>query len=99
MSKISDSDVQILRDEFKGLEKRLTNWFEQSEKESIWSIPSKCKVWFYSVLSVCGFAVSVFTLYKKRDKCWIEIFDALWNGIVGSVVVWFGFQVVDLVVG
>lgn len=51
---------------------------------------------FYGILSFFGVAASVFTLYKKWDKCWTEIFDAVWSGVVGSVVVvWFGFQVID----
>ncbi len=55
---------------------------------------------FYGILLVCRVVVSVSTLCKKRDKCWIEIFDALWNGVVDSIViVWFGFQVMKSFMG
>ena len=73
-------------------------------RESIWSIHPKWRGWFYGVLSVCGVAVSVFTIWTlcRRDpsESWIDIFDAVWNGIVGSViVVWFVFQVTESVMG
>ena len=72
---------------------------EGKSKESIWSIHPDWRVWFYRVLSVYGIGVSVFTvwtLWGKSDKSWIDIFDAVWNGIVGSVVfVWFAYQAFD----
>ena len=40
---------------------------------------------------------TVITICRKQDKTWIDIFDAIWNGIVGSVVVWFVFQAGDVV--
>lgn len=44
--------------------------------------------------------MSAFTLYEKRNERWLEIFDALWSGIVGSVVIiWFGFQLKESVMG
>ena len=71
-------------------------------KESIWSINPNWRGWFYGVLLACGVAVSVFTIWtlcgRKPSESWIDIFDAVWNGIVGSVVVvWFVFQAVDWV--
>ena len=83
MPKIDESEVQRLQDEIKRLEKRLNDRDEQSEKESsIWSIPLRWRGRFYSVLSICGIAVSIFTvltLCKKQNTSWIKIFDALWN--------------------
>ena len=69
-------------------------------KESIWSIHPKWRGWFYGTLSICGFGVSIFTVWtlcgREPSESWIDIFDAVWNGIVGSVVVvWFVFQAVD----
>ena len=70
-------------------------------RESIWSIHPKWRGWFYSVLSFFGVAVFVLTLLRKEwSKKILEIFDAVWNGIVGSVVVvWFVFQVTESVMG
>lgn len=69
-------------------------------KESIWATHSKWRVWFCVVLSLCGVVVSAFTLYEKWSQSWLAIFDALWISIIGSVViVWFGFQVGDMVMG
>ena len=69
-------------------------------RESIWSINPKWRGWFYGTLSICGFGVSIFTVWtlcgNETSESWIDIFDAVWNGIVGSVVVvWFLFQVAD----
>ena len=100
--KIDESNVQKLRIEIKRLERRLNERDKQSGKESIWSIHPKWRGWFYGILSFCGIVMSVFTvftMYGKDDKSWIEIFDAIWNGIVGSVVVvWFGFQSTDWII-
>ena len=46
--------------------------------------------------------LSIFTVWtlcgRDPSESWIDIFDAVWNGIVGSVVVvWFLFQAVDWV--
>ena len=75
---------------------------EDKFKESIWSINPDWRGWFYGVLLFFGVAVSVFTVWTlcRRDpnESWIDIFDAVWNGIVGSVVVvWFVFQAIDWV--
>ena len=73
---------------------------ESKFKEPIWSINPKWRGWFYGVLSVCGVAVSGFTLYDEWSKGWLEIFDEIRNGIVNSVVVvWFVFQVMESVMG
>ena len=65
-------------------------------RESIWSINPNWRGWFYGVLSICGVAVSAFTLYDEWSNGWLEIFDEIRNGIVNSVVVvWFLFQVAD----
>ena len=69
-------------------------------RESIWSINPNWRGLFYGVLSFCGFGVSIFTVWtlcgNETSESWIDIFDAVWNGIVGSVVVvWFLFQVAD----
>lgn len=69
-------------------------------RESIWSINPNWRGWFYGVLLACGFGVSIFTVWtlcgNETSESWIDIFDAVWNGIVGSVVVvWFLFQAVD----
>lgn len=46
----------------------------------------------------CGFVVSAFTLYEKWSESWVEIFNALRDGVVSSVVViWFAYQVGELV--
>ncbi len=71
-------------------------------RESIWSINPNWRGWFYGTLSICGFGVSIFTVWtlcgRDPSESWIDIFDAVWNGIVGSVVVvWFLFQAVDWV--
>ena len=69
-------------------------------RESIWSIHPNWKDRFYGVLLFCGIGVFVLTLLQKEwSKKLLEIFDAVWNGIVGSViVVWFLFQAVDWVI-
>ena len=73
---------------------------ESKFRESIWSINPKWRGWFYGTLSTCGFGVSIFTVWtlcgNETSESWIDIFDAVWNGIIGSVVVvWFLFQAVD----
>lgn len=73
---------------------------ESKSKEPIWSINPNWKDRFYGVLLACGFGVSIFTVWtlcgNETSESWIDIFDAVWNGIVGSVVVvWFLFQAVD----
>ena len=70
---------------------------EGKSKEPIWSINPKWRDRFYGVLLFCGIGVFVLTLLQKEwSKKILEIFDAVWNGIVGSViVVWFLFQAVD----
>ena len=73
-------------------------------RESIWSIHPKWRGWFYVALSICGFGVSIFTVWtlcgNETSESWIDIFDAVWNGIVGSVVVvWFVFQVTESAMG
>ena len=73
---------------------------ESKFRESIWSIHPKWRGWFYGVLSICGVAVSAFTLYDEWSKDWLEIFDEIRNGIVSSViVVWFVFQVRETAMG
>ena len=40
--------------------------------------------------------MSTSTLYEEWRNSWLEIFDALWSRVFGSVViVWFVFQVVE----
>lgn len=69
-------------------------------KESIWSINPDWRGWFYGTLSICGFAVSAFTLYDEWSKGCLEMFDEIRNGIVSSVVVvWFVFQVRETAMG
>ena len=69
-------------------------------RESIWSIHPKWRGWFYGVLSACGVAVSAFTLYDEWSNGWLEIFNAIRDGIVSSVVVvWFVFQVMESAMG
>ena len=73
---------------------------ESKFRESIWSIHRKWRGRFYGVLSICGVAVSAFTLYDEWSKGWLEIFDEIRNGIVNSVVVvWFVFQVRETTMG
>lgn len=69
-------------------------------RESVWSIHPKWRGWFYGVLSICGVAVSVFTLVDEWGNGWLEIFDEIRNSIVSSVVVvWFVFQVMESAMG
>lgn len=70
---------------------------ESNFRESIWAIRPKWRGLFYGTLSFFGFAVLVLALLQKGwSKSLLEIFDAVWNGIIGSVVVvWFLFQVAD----
>ena len=73
---------------------------ESKFRESIWSIHPKWRVWFYVALSICGVAVSAFTLYDEWSEGWLEIFDVLWIRVLGSVVVvWFVFQLTELGMG
>ena len=78
---------------------KLLNSLEK-QKESIWSIDSKWRWLFYWILSIFGVIAILFTLVKKRCECLIDIFDAVWNSIVGSVaIVWFIFNLVESVMG
>lgn len=101
MKRIGDLDVDSFYRAIDFWGERITEGFKRIEitKESIWSINPKARVWFYGILSFVGIAVSLFTVCTmcgKQDTSWVEVFDALWNGIIGSVVVvWFGFQVTD----
>ena len=89
---------------------------EGKSKESIWAINPKWRVWFYVALLFCVFVVFILTLvgewskvvsvltlageWSKWSKNCLEIFDVLWNRILGSViVVWFVFQVRELAMG
>ena len=78
---------------------KLLNSLEK-QKESIWSIDSKWRGLFYWILSIFGSSAIVFTLAKKRCESLVEIFDAGWNSIAGSVVfVWFIFHLMESVMG
>ena len=82
---------------------------ESKLREPLWSTHSKWRVRFYIVLSICGVAVSVFTLVDEWSKVvvvltladeWskncLAIFDVLWERVFGSaVLVWFVFQVTE----
>ncbi len=67
MPKISESSVEVLYNEFDNFGKRITEGFKRIEttEESIWSINPKWRGLFYGILSICGVAVSVFTLFAK----------------------------------
>ena len=104
MPNIDESEVQKLRAEIKRLEKRLNERNDQSEKESVWAIPSEKRGRFYAILSICGIVVFIITILAKWcGWFWdtiLEIFNGTGTGIFNSVViVWFSFQAREVFMG
>ena len=96
------------------MERRLTDLLDHSEKESIWAIHAKWRGWFYGALSICKIVMSARALCDKWRGGWrlgdlldlfknilkVEIFNEIGKVVFSSVViVWFGFQVMESVVG
>ena len=114
MPKIDGIEVQKLRIDIKDLERHFNEMEGQSEKESIWAIHPKWRGWFYGILSICGIVMSARAVCDKWCGGWslgglldlsknivkIEIFNEIGRVVFRSVViVWFGFHVMESVVG